>query len=294
MPFDFSPAHLLIRKTFKHRLPEPLMRKLIKKPSEMVKQIICTTQPTLFLFISFSPSQAAALQMTRPSESSGQRKALPNVSVITLLLWWTFLLLHCSTKMLPKQQEGPVHVIMALVKPLIVCIRVEFELVIGECAYCPISEPLPRKLIPGEGGSFFPSRCICGHLRRFPQEYYFRMVVILFRADPAAKCLMRSLFALLKPRTSWARIGFLPLAQKEVMAVIVHWEEDMGAIFSPFLLLSWSLQKDGYKYQTIRPHLVARAMFVGKRKSSPPPCPLGSRHLQWNTCTLWWGRYHFL
>lgn len=77
MPFDFSPAHLLT---------EPLMRKRLKKPSEMGKQITCTTQPTLFLFISFSPSQAAALQMTRPSESSGQRKALPNVSVFTWLL----------------------------------------------------------------------------------------------------------------------------------------------------------------------------------------------------------------
>lgn len=62
------------------------------------------------------------------------------------------------------------------------------------------------------------------------------------------------------------------------MAVIVHREEEMGGIFSPFLLLSWSLQKEGYKYQTIHPHLVARAMFVGKRKSSPPPSPLGSRH----------------
>lgn len=28
----------------------------------------------------------------------------------------TFLLLHCSTKMLPKQQEGPAQVMMALVK----------------------------------------------------------------------------------------------------------------------------------------------------------------------------------
>ena len=57
----------------------------------------------------------------------------------------TFILLHCSTKMLPKQQEGPVHVMMALVKALIVCIWVELELVIGECAHCLISETLPGK-----------------------------------------------------------------------------------------------------------------------------------------------------
>lgn len=58
---------------------------------------------------------------------------------------------------------------------------------------------LESLFIPGEGGGFFPSKCLCGHLRRFPREYYFRMVVITFRAGPAAECLIRSLFTPLKP-----------------------------------------------------------------------------------------------
>lgn len=86
MPFDFSPAHLLVRENFKHRLTEPLMRKLVKKPSETGKQITCKTQPILFLFISFSPFQAAALQMTRPRKPSDRKEALLNGSVFTLLL----------------------------------------------------------------------------------------------------------------------------------------------------------------------------------------------------------------
>ena len=77
----------------------------------------------------------------------------------------TFILLHCSTKMLPKQQEGPVCVMTALGKPLIVCIWVELELVIGKCTHCLISEHLPRNLfIPEERGSFFPPRYMCDHL----------------------------------------------------------------------------------------------------------------------------------
>jgi len=59
--------------------------------------------------------------------------------------------------MLPKQQEGPACVMMALVKPLIVCIWVELELVIGECAHCQISEPLPRKLVYSWGKGKFLS-----------------------------------------------------------------------------------------------------------------------------------------
>lgn len=46
---------------------------------------------------------------------------------------------------------------MALVKPLIVCIWVELELVIGECAHCQISEPLPRKLVYSWGKGKFLS-----------------------------------------------------------------------------------------------------------------------------------------
>lgn len=53
--------------------------------------------------------------------------------------------------MLPHQQEGHVHVMMALVKPLIVCIWVEFELVIGEGTHCLLqSLSLESLFIPGQ------------------------------------------------------------------------------------------------------------------------------------------------
>lgn len=155
----FQSCSFACLENFKQRLTEPLMRKLIRKPSEMGKQITCTTQSPLSS--SFPSPPVPGLEMTRRSESSGQNKVLPNGSVFTLLL-------HCSTKTLPKQQEGLEHVMTALVKPLIVSLWVELELVIGDAhsAWFP-SLSLESWFIPGEGGSFPPSRCIYeGFLRR--------------------------------------------------------------------------------------------------------------------------------
>lgn len=123
------------------------MRKLIKKPSEMGKQITCTTQYPLS---SSFPSPPPKVRNDKAEWVIGSKQSAAAEWVcLYLVALMPFILLHCSTKMLPKQQEGLVHVMMALVKPLIVCIWVELELVIGDhtITHCLISEPLPRKLV---------------------------------------------------------------------------------------------------------------------------------------------------
>lgn len=114
----------------KQRLTEPLMRKLIKKPSEMGKQITCTTQSPLS---SSFPSPPPKVRNDKAEWVIGSKQSAEAEWVcLYLVALMPFILLHCRTKMLPKQQEGLVHVMMALVKPLIVCIWVELELVIGD------------------------------------------------------------------------------------------------------------------------------------------------------------------
>lgn len=94
----------------------------------MVRQITCTTQPTLFLLVSFAPSQTVALKGQGEVSHRVEKKTLPlQTSHLYLDALMTFFLHRCSAKMLPKQQETHVCVMMALVKPLIVCTWVELE-----------------------------------------------------------------------------------------------------------------------------------------------------------------------
>lgn len=172
------------------------MRKLIKKQSETVKQITCTTLPTLFLFLSFSPSQTVQGEVSHQIK----KKATAEWLCLYLTALMTFFLLHCSSKMLPKQQEGPVHVMMALVKPLIVCIWVELELVIGECTHCLISEPLPRKLIYSwKRQSFLLFRCLSDYFLKI-----FRNITSDGRCGLASKYFIKSLgLSVRKPEANW-------------------------------------------------------------------------------------------
>lgn len=81
----------------------------------------------------------------------------------------------------------------------------------------------------------------------------------------------------LKSGISGARIGFLPPGAKGSDGGDCPLGGRDGRCFHFFfflLVLSWSLQKEGCKYQTILPYLVARAMCVGKRKALPLPCPM--------------------
>lgn len=109
----FQPCSFACLENFKHRLTEPLMRKLIKKPSEMGKQIACTAQsPLSSSFPSPPPSviNDKAKWVIRSKQSTAEWDCLYLVALMT------FILLPRSTKMLPKQQEGLVRVMMALVK----------------------------------------------------------------------------------------------------------------------------------------------------------------------------------
>ena len=74
------------------------------------------------------------------------------------------------------------------------CIWVELELVIGECAHCQISEPLPRKLALswGKGKISFLLGVSVTTFGTFSPEYDFRMAAVTFRADPATRCLVKS------------------------------------------------------------------------------------------------------
>lgn len=113
-------------------------------------------------------------------------------------------------------------------------------------------------------------------LGKFPQEDDFRMVLNVVRAGSVTECL-KSFFTSLKSGISGARIGFLPPGAKGSDGGDCPLGGRDGKCFHFFsflLVLSWSLQKEGYKYQTILPYLVARAMCVGKRKSLPLPCPV--------------------
>lgn len=171
---------------------------------------------------------------------------------------------------------------MALVKTLIVCIWVELELVIGESTHCLISEPLPRKLVYSQRmGNFLSFQVYPWPLQEFPQEYYFEMVVIIDQAGPATKCL-NSLSTLSSEEFHEQGQASCLLDYKEVMLVIVHREEELGGVlfFLPSFSYPQSLQKEGYKYQTILPHLVARAILVGKRKSHAKICCLPVRRSQ--------------
>lgn len=96
---------------FKHRLAEPLMRKLIRKPSEMGKQITCTTQSPLS---SPFPSPPPRVRNDKAKWLIGSKQSTAEWVCLYLVALMTFILLHCSTKMLPKQQEGLVLVMMAL------------------------------------------------------------------------------------------------------------------------------------------------------------------------------------
>lgn len=184
----------------------------------------------------------------------------------------TFILLHCSTEMLPKQQEGPVCVMMALVKPLIVCIWVELELVIGECAHCQISEPLPRNLALswGKGKFSFLLGLSVTTFGRFSSEYDFRMAAVIFRADPATRCLVKSPCTPLKWGISWARIGFQPSGSKESDGsdCPLGGRHGRWVLFFSSFFSSWSLQKDRYKYKKILLHLVAGQCLWGKENFS--------------------------
>lgn len=100
------------------------------------------------------------------------------------------------------------------------------------------------------------------------------MAAILLRVGLATLCLTKSLSAALKLAISWARIGFLPPGSKGSDGGVgpQGGRDGRWVLFFSSFFSSWSLQKEGYKYQTILPHLVAGAMFVGKRKSFPPTC----------------------
>lgn len=197
----FQSCSFVCLKNFKQRLTEPLMRKLIKKPSERGKQITCTTQSPLSS--SFPPPPPRVrndkAKWVIRSKQSAQWACLYLVALMP------FILLHCSTKMLPRQQEGLLHVMVALVKPLIVCIWVELELVIGEAhiVWFP-SLSLESLFIPGKGGSFLPSRHVCDYLLKVSSGGLCQGV--LFRAGPAAG----SFPSLLKSGIFWARIDSLP------------------------------------------------------------------------------------
>ena len=127
----------------------------------------------------------------------------------------------------------------------------------------------------------------------FPQEDYFSMVVVIFRAGPAAKCLIKSLPTLLKSGVSGARIDFLPPGSKgnDGSDCPLGGRNGRWFFFFFLLLLSWSLQKEGYKHQTILPHLVARHC-LGKKEILPATLSadfynlLGLKNLQWNTCNM--------
>lgn len=80
------------------------------------------------------------------------------------------------------------------------------------------------------------------------------------------------------------------------MVEIVHQEEEMGGVLTfcfPFLLLSQSLQKEGYKYQTIQ-GTTCREKKILPTPLVPDFCnSLGLRHLQLKTCNIafpCWGR----
>lgn len=140
----------------------------------MVRQITCTTQPTLFLLVSFAPSQTVALKGQGEVSHRVEKKTLPlQTSHLYLDALMTFFLHRCSAKMLPKQQETHVCVMMALVKPLIVCTWVELELVIWQVHTLSAMEPRSRKLVyPREIKVSFSLQGR-GHL----WECYFRRVV---------------------------------------------------------------------------------------------------------------------
>lgn len=143
------------------------------------------------------------------------RKGTAEWVYLYLAALMTFISLHCSTKMLPKQQEGPVHVMMALVKPLILCIWVELELVIGKCTHCLILEALPRKLVCSWGRGKFPSFLV--YLWPF-YESFLKSIASGWQWSCSGLAQLQSVLLShstpLKSGISWAQIRFLPPGSK--------------------------------------------------------------------------------
>lgn len=172
----------------------------------------------------------------------------------------TFILLHCRTKMLPKQREGPVHVMRALVKTLMVCIWVELELVIGECIHCLISQPLPRKLVyPWGRQSFLFFCCISDHFMKIAWGISPKYLI----KSPPRPLLCEEIWG--KLGVSGAPLSFLPpgLRGNDGGDYPLGGRDESLAFFF-LVFLSWGVQKEGYKSQTICPHLVAGQCLWGK------------------------------
>ena len=102
----FQSCSFACPENFKHRLREPLMRVLIKKLSEMGKQITGTAQPTLPPSFLLPPPRRQHYKRQGEVSHQVEKRHLPDGSVFTLPLWWHLSCFTAALKCCPNSRRA--------------------------------------------------------------------------------------------------------------------------------------------------------------------------------------------